>query len=90
MWRDGLSSLGFLSQALPILSPLNSRTPCPGEDSYSQRSVSPSEVPRCLINIVESCGPQESQGLGVFAAVLVQLLGQFLERKVLDSLIFIL
>jgi len=74
MWRDGLSSLGFLSQALPILSPLNS----------------PSEVPRCLINIVESCGPQESQGLGVFAAVLVQLLGQFLERKVLDSLIFIL
>jgi len=40
MMRDGLSSLGFLSQAFPIVSPLKSRTPCPCEDSRSQRSVS--------------------------------------------------
>jgi hypothetical protein len=79
MWRDGLSSLGFLSQAFPILSPLNSPTPCPCEDSCSQRSVSPPEVPACLINIVESCWPWDPQGLGVFAAAFVQLLGQFLE-----------
>jgi len=80
MWRDVLSRLGILSQAFPILTPLNSRTPCPCEESFSQRSVSPSKVPACLINIVESCGPRDPQGLGVFAAAFVQLLGQFLER----------
>jgi len=79
MWWDGLSSLGFLSQAFPILSPLNSPTPYPYEDNCSQRSVSPSEVSACLINIVESCGPRDPQGLVVFAAAFVQLLGQLLE-----------